>query len=330
MNDKTQIENMQLDMDRISRLLEIENVQDTNELALFGRALSSPIRIEALRLINKKPRLLSQLANELDVQLSSMAVHMKILEEANLITVEYSTKKKAQLKWYTYAPAKSVVVQTRNLYGDNDGNDPTVISIGVGDFIDADFDEVCGFASETECLMNRTRHKAFSSERHKAQILWNKNSGFVTYAVPNEYAQKDGLYDISFSLELCSETSGYNNTFPSDITFWINDVEMHTWTCPGDFGDKYGKFTPSWWFPESTKYGLLVNLSVRNTGVYFNEQLVNKQITLESLHLKKGVNTTFKIGVKKNAKHVGGFNLFGEKFGNHDQAIVFTALHRKK
>lgn len=329
MNSQPLLPLQQLNMDLIGKIWVMENTQDTNEIALLGRALSSPIRIEVLRLINKKPYLLSQLANKLDIQLSSMAVHMKILEEAKLVTVEYSAKKKARLKWYTYAPAKFLVVQTRDLYNSNDLDESTVIPIAIGDYIDAEFDEYCGFASETECLMNHARHDAFCADRHKAQILWNRNSGFVTYGIPNTYAQKDGLFDISFSLEICSETSGYNNSFPSDITFWINEKELYTWTCPGDFGDQYGKYTPSWWFPESTKYGLLVNLSVRNNGVYFNESLVNKQISLADLQLDKGQKTTFKVGVKQNAYHCGGFNLFGEKFGNYAQSIVFTALHRR-
>ena len=41
-------------------------------------------------------------------------------------------------------------------------------------------------------------------------------------------------------MELSSEVPGTNANWPSDITLWVNEIEIGTWTSPGDFGDKRG------------------------------------------------------------------------------------------
>lgn len=311
-----------------NRLLNIGELEDANEISLIGRALSSPIRIEILRLLNKKPMLASEISEELCIQVSSALVHLKILKDAELINVETSKKGKRTINWYSYAVPKLIIMTRVNPEPQKD-KAPVIYSINIGDFIDAEFSPSCGFASESQQLNESSPHTMFSPEKRNAQIIWNKHAGYLTYAIPNEYADSKKLKSISFSMELCAETNGYNNDYPSDITFYINDVELCTWTCPGDFGDRYGTFTPPWWFIESTKYGLLTTVGVQNDGVYLNQMLVNKHVKLTDLNLKSGNKTTFKICVKENAKYCGGFNIFGEKFGDYNQAIVFTALYER-
>ena len=46
------------------------------------------------------------------------------------------------------------------------------------------------------------------------------------------------------AMELSSEVPGTNADWPSDISIWVNDVKVGTWTSPGDYGDKRGRFTP--------------------------------------------------------------------------------------
>ena len=43
---------------------------------------------------------------------------------------------------------------------------------------------------------------------------------------------------------------------------------------------------------------------------------------MDSLHLEKGNYISFKLGVRPDAPHVGGMNLFGEKFGDYAQGLV--------
>lgn len=311
-------------------LFEVENVKDTIRLSTLGRALSSPARIQMLRLVNKRNMLASEIAAELNMPLSSTIFHLKILEEADLIKKSFSTKRKGTLYWYTYGLKKAVIFM-RNI----DGNSlqkphlPYTHSVNIGDYVEAEFSSFCGIATEREYIMEDKPHQAFISQRHNAQIIWSHGYGSLVYAFPNDFTLHGSLSEISFSLEVCSEARGFNNDYPSDITFSVNGVEVCTFVCPGDYGDRYGKFTPPWWFPESTKYGLLTNISVKERGVFLNEKLVNKAIGLADLGLTEGHKMTFKIEVKKDAQHPGGFNIFGDKFGDYNQNIVFTATYKK-
>lgn len=310
------------------KLLEIQNAEQIQEIALIGQALSSPTRVEILRLLNVKPYLMSEISAALNIQPSSAAFHLKMLENAGLLSVEYSTKSKGSMKWFSYG-VRDVLLRLRPLEGIRDTLTPYTTSIHIGDYVDAQFNDISGQASDLKLLVVNEPRNAFHGERHQAQYIWNRHDGYVTYAIANEFTQLAPLAEISLSLEICSETNGYNNDYPSDITFWINGVELCTWTCPGDFGDKYGTFTPAWWFPESTKYGLLTKITVTDKGVFLNDKPINKHVALSDLHLSEGNRFTFQIGVKKDAKHCGGFNLFGEKFGNFNQAISFTATYKK-
>lgn len=207
--------------------------------------------------------------------------------------------------------------------------EPFTADIGIGDYIDVKFDEHCGIASADGMIMECLPKNAFTRERYNAQPIWSKGASYVTYALPNSYTANGKIAEINFSLEICSKATGYNRSYPSDITFWINEKELCTYTSPGDFGNRYGKFTHDWWYAESTKYGLMTTVAVRDDGVYLNEKCVNKSVTVEKLELDGGDRTTLKIGVKKNAENIGGFNIFGEKFGDYAQPIRFNAVYSR-
>ena len=130
-------------------------------------------------------------------------------------------------------------------------------------------------------------------------------------------------------MELCSETSTYNNHWESDITFWINGVELCTYRSPGDFGGRRGMNNPDWWQDFMTQYGQLVTVSVTADGVTLNNVRVT-DCTLEQLKLDEGDFFELKIGVKENAKAKGGFNLFGKGFGDYKQdiRISYDRLYR--
>ena len=123
---------------------------------------------------------------------------------------------------------------------------------------------------------------------------------------------------------MCSEAPNYRNDWESDITFWINGVEVATYVSPGDFGDRRGRLNPAWWSDFSTQYGIIKNLSITEKGVYLDENLVSTR-NIKSLGIQDGDNIVFRIGIKDNARHQGGINLFGEKFGDFSQGLVYMA-----
>lgn len=122
-------------------------------------------------------------------------------------------------------------------------------------------------------------------------------------------------------MELCSEAPNFDNDWPSDITLWINDVEIGTWTSPGDFGDRRGKLNPDWWIDWATQYGLLKTWRVDKERTTIDMDKVS-DVSLADLALEGRHHLKLRIGIKSDALHKGGINLFGRQFGDYPQDIV--------
>mgnify|MGYP000435691003 FL=1 len=116
----------------------------------------------------------------------------------------------------------------------------------------------------------------------------------------------------------------YNNNWPSDITVYINDVEVTTFTSPGDFGGRRGRYTPEHWPVTSTQFGILKTISINAEGVFVDKTLVNSHIAVGGLKLDAGNAIKLTIGIKADAVHRGGLNLFGKNFGDYNQSIIMT------
>ncbi len=306
--------------------LSLLNRDDQDAIMLLGRAINSPLRLELLRMLNDHPMSLTEIANAFNIHVSSAAVHIGILSDAELLSTDYATVRKGSTRYFCYNDTREITIKLREIFGDKrDQQTPVVYNINVGDYVDGKFSDLsCGFASETTHFVSNVSNDMFMPERHAAQILWTYD-GYVTYAVPNGFIKTGNVDSVELKLEICAEAFGYNETYKSDISFFINDKRLCVYTSPGDFGARYGKFTPDWWYKESTKYGLLVSIAVTDKGVFLNGELVNKNITINDLNLSNGNRILLRIEVEENAKHKGGFNLFGEKFGDYDIPIVFTA-----
>ena len=131
-------------------------------------------------------------------------------------------------------------------------------------------------------------------------------------------------------MEICSEAPNYNEDWPSDITLWINDREVGTWTSPGDMGGKQGQLTPSWWLDRYTQHGFLKTWTVTNEGSFIDGVQIS-DVTLSKLGIEPSEPViAVKIGNKPNCQHPRGFNLFGRKFGNYPQDIVLTMHYAKE
>ena len=114
------------------RLLTIQNVESAQEIAKIAHALSSPTRVEILRLLNEKPHLMTEISAKLAIQPSSAAFHLKLLEDAGLIYVEYSTKNKGSTKWYSYS-VRAVTFLLRDPARQPEGPEPYTASVQIGD-----------------------------------------------------------------------------------------------------------------------------------------------------------------------------------------------------
>ena len=66
---------------------------------------------------------------------------------------------------------------------------------------------------------------------------------------------------------------------------------------------------------------------MRYDGTYLNEKRVS-EITVDDLNLVNNDVLVFRIEVKPDAKHVGGFNLFGKTFGDYPQDIDIAITYQ--
>lgn len=304
--------------------LSINEDQDFSYIANIGNALSSVDRIRILKLLSERPMSISEISSKLDMAISSVSYHIDILEKSQLVFISYQPGLKGHKKLCSKATL-NININWQDITVAQDVPVIETVEMPIGSYVDCDVVPPCGLAGREATLVPLDIPQLlFSPKRIDTQLLWFK-AGYVSYMFPNYFFQKNIRYrKISFSLELCSEANYYRTDWPSDITFWVNGIELLTITSPGDFGGRRGIFTPEYWFINSTQYGLLTEFSVDENGVYLGNKLVNRSITFSDLKLGEGNGILFKLGIKPDAVHVGGINLFGKYFGDHPQAIVMT------
>ena len=158
-------------------------------------------------------------------------------------------------------------------------------------------------------------------ERVRAALIWF-GRGHVEYKFPNNAKLANAAVEtIELSMELSSEVPGTDPDWPSDITVWINNVAVGTWTSPGDYGDKRGAYTQSWWRMSGSQYGKLKKWTIGTDGTLVDGVRVS-DVTVGDLDLPNHHSIRVRIGIDPNADHPGGVNIFGRGFGNYDEDIV--------
>lgn len=281
------------------------------------KALGHKHRIEILRQLTGSPRNVNELSELLDIPFSTAAANIKILEDAGLISTEIVPgrgNQKVSSKRYD-----RIVIELEE-------KDPVekgmlTFELEVGDYVHCEVEPTCGLLSESNIIHILDDPRSFfEPSRKEAQLIWFR-SGSIVYHFPNRIPYGTNAKELSFSIELCSEAPYHNLDWPSDITCWINDQEIGTWTSQGDFGGERGFLTPSWWETHNTQYGLLKYWSINNEGSFIDGMKISS-VTIEDLNLQDQPYIALKIGVKKEAENVGGINIFGSKFGNYEQGII--------
>ena len=288
-------------------------------IAKIARALSVEERLDILKYMLNKSVSISEISKSLDIPISSVSRHIDILEDAGLIVISYQPG----LKGHTKYCAQAVLDVKFSLVADKVDSKlkSYVTEMPIGMYSDCKVNAPCGMVGKERALGKFDDAKVFFSPlRAEAECMWFE-SGFVSYLFPAPEKSAE-RHRISFSLELCSDTIYYNNDWPSDITVKINGIEIITFTSPGNFGGKRGKYTPMYWPITSSQFGQLKKISVDKDGVYLDNVLQHKDLTFDDLKIPDGDAVRFEIGVKANAVHRGGISLFGKNFGDFDQAII--------
>lgn len=302
------------------RVLGYEN---RRELTLVGKALSSEVRLDILKMLDGRQMNVNEIAEQLHIPASSAAMHVKVLEEAGLLSCELKPGVRGSMKMCS----RQVDALSIRLEAEEEKQEQVeTISMPVGNFVDHDVKPCCGIVSDKEFIDEEDEPRGFyNPNRTQAQLIWFE-AGYVEYRFPNLGLKNRTLKSVEFSAELCSETQFYNMDCPSDITLWINGCEAGTWRCPSDFGGRRGKLNPDWWPDRNTQYGKLKTWRFTGKGTYINGKKVSDRV-LEDYGWREHPYISVRIGIRDDAPCVGGINIFGERFGDYPQNLVLKLIY---
>ena len=316
---------MNKDGEMLSTTLYIE--RNEKEIALLCEALGSETRVKILKHLQIEPNIYTvpELSKVLNIPITTLVHHLKKLENAGIIDTRYKSSShgaikvvsrklrhlKLDLYKYVNQPALQLFSQTQTL------------KIGeYSDFVGNNFN----YATDKE--LYSYCNTPFFSGRDNIGLIFTYN-GIITYNFSNAICKDYKINSLNFSLELCSEAPYYDNTYKSDITFWLNDKELCTFLSEGDYGDRKGRQNPDWWNPKNTQYGKLISLTINNKGVFVNGICYNDKINVGSFSLSKGNKISFSFGNKPTSEYIGGFNLFGSCFGDYPQDLILITEYEK-
>ena len=275
------------------------------ELTALGKALSSETRIRILHLLGREPLCVNEIAELLEIPSSSAALNIRVLEEAGLIRTELRPAARGSMKMCIPQEGKVILDFQRQ----TEKKKEEIISMPVGNYVDYKITPTCGMVNEEGYIDGEDEPRCFyDPKRTTAKLIWF-SSGYLEYRV------------LEFSAELCSEAPDYNLDYPSDITLWINGKEAGTWHCPSDFGGRRGKLNPDWWEDTKSQYGNLKTWRLDHTGSYLDGKK-SAPFKIQEYCLEKGPYISVVIGIKDQAEHVGGVNIFGSCFGDYPQDLV--------
>ncbi|MBW7474772.1 helix-turn-helix domain-containing protein [Paenibacillus oenotherae] len=285
------------------------------------KALSSEIRIEILELLNKYESMnLNEIAEKLQLTNGAVTMHIKKLEESGLIDITTAVGKHGIQK-ICYLNEDMLTVELINKEPEN----LYEYEIMVGHYCDFYAEPTCGLATKDSIVGEFDDPRYFADPQHiNAGIVW-LSKGFLEYRIPNYLKANQEFSELQFIMELSSEAPSYNNNWPSDIHFYINDIELGYWTSPGDFGGVKGKINPDWWPPHLNQYGLLKLLRINKEGSFIDGCRIS-DVTLQDIQLTMKSDIKFKLAVSET-NNSGGLTIYGKSFGNYNQDIIARVIY---
>lgn len=282
-----------------------------NSLPVY-KALANPMRLKIIQILSHEKLNVRDIADHLGISTTITLKHLQTLADAGIIAFAKDGHNKLSM-----LKVDNISVRfPERIYPSFDVHET---NIPVGQYTDFSVEPSCGLAGQDDYIGKVDNPAYFMDpQRIYAGMIWFSN-GFVEYQSPNFLEKNEHLEMLDMSIELGSEFPFSNNVWPSDITFYINNVEVGTWTSPGDFSDIRGKYTPDWVPDNVNQYGIQKILRITNHGTYLDGQPFTS-ISLSDLDISR---QTFKIrfAIKTDSENQGGCTLFGKGFGNYNQDI---------
>ncbi|MGF7144680.1 putative transcriptional regulator [Anaerotaenia torta] len=304
-------------------MLYFQTIQGAEEVL---KALSTPMRLKIMEMIYENDQLsMNDIAEALKLTNSAISMHVGKLEKAGLVKIHTTAGKRGTMKLVQpnhdrliidFAPVR----ETRSFYQDD---------IRIGYFSDFKINPTCGLATSKKVIGAFDDRRYFSfPERYDAGILWF-GSGYLEYNLPNHLLAGQTLTELQISFEISSECPGSSEDYPSDIYFSINGTSLGMWVSPGDFGARKGFLNPFWWPERMNQYGLLKTIIINSEGTFIDGGSRISKTTIQDLDIDYTSTITFRLEVPKDTANCGGLTLFGEDFGDHNQALRVRTFYQE-
>lgn len=293
------------------------------------KALGNKRRLAILVLLDKKTMGIQELARALRITQPAISQHVEILRKAGLVKLEVFKKERYSLKHVRLCYDEIRI----GLSGARKADTLQVVKceMPIGAFVDFSVLPPCGMCDTAGHIEVVDHEQIFAHPRRlDAQELWLAQ-GYLEYNFPRDFPQGVEIDEVIFSAEISSEANlPFGQTeCPSDITLWVNGVEIGTWTCPGFFKERRGRYTPPWVDIKANQYGLLKTWYINPEGSRIDGVKLS-DVTPVDLRLFKDKFIRVRIGHKPDAVNKNGINLFGRHFGNYPQDLVLQVKYHAK
>lgn len=302
------------------------SLSQIERLCQVAKALSSPLRVKMIGLLASRSMNVNELAEALSMPVSTAALNVRQLEEAGLISTEIQPGIRGAMKLCSRridSVSLHLVPETQ------DGVSALTLKLPLGSYACArEIRPECGLVSEHAWIGESNAPRTFyHPDRFAAQLMWFE-SGEVEYRFSLGEIDPKQVEWLEISMEISSNAPMYREDFKSDIYVGLGARELGVWTSPGDYGARRGRFNPSWWSDTSSQYGLLKTWRIDSLDCTLDGEPLSS-VTVADLQLDALEYIPLRIGIHADAAHVGGINLFGEKFGDFAQGIVVRVGYAK-
>ena len=300
----------------------ITHLSAVESVAIF-RALGSEPRARIVELLADGDLNINELSVALGLAQPSVSKHVQILEEAGLVLSDYRAGPQGMQKRCRRVHER-ILVEMEGSRRREDGI--AEIEVPIGMYTQVEAVPTCGLATREKVIgLLDSPVSFFMPERARAEILWT-SGGWIEYVFANTLPLQAGVRSVELAMEVASEAPGYENDYPSDLTLWINGVEVGTWTSPGDYGGVRGRLNPHWWADNMNQNGLLKVWQVDREGTSVDGLGISR-VRIGDLGIRPWEPVRVRLGVKPDSSNRGGFSLFGKGFGNYEMDLVLRLAY---
>jgi predicted transcriptional regulator len=325
-------------------------------VARIVKALSNDFRISILQMLGENDLTVQTLMARLQLSKTTVIMHLNALESSGFVSSKLIRGSVGNQKIY-HKEYDRLIFNFTPLQ-ENEQNEPYYeIQTDVGNFFDFKISPPCGLASRDHIIQKWDDPSVFfNPDRVEAHLIWGA-FGFVEYRIPlNIPFEESGFSRVEIMLEISAQgdlPTHRRLRLPkyvkkeqladgiSDIRFSLNGVAIadHTVkeysriTPQGSLTGKKGRYTPGWWL--GSNYGDLLKIVIDDSGVTINGEK-RSSVTLSDILPKAFFNNSvemdqdllsddslnFRVAIRPEAEHIGGFTIYGLGFGNYNQGII--------